>query len=150
MELSRFLIQAKLQSCADQTVSGVTIFEDTRKEMEYTFDRFRYLDRWLGFNPFLGEELVWETGRLVWGMNYYGKALEELVPASQVFSFLKQALGMVRPDRPYRGLEYFRAGPFTYVDKSHGVLDAFTGEEVIYYRDQQVYHLVYHGGRIAQ
>ncbi len=149
MELSQFLIQAKLHTCANQVERGVTFLEDGSKELEYTHDLFRYRDRSYGFNPFLGEELVWEAGSLIWGMNYFGKVIEEIVPVSQVYSFLQQALCMARPDRPYRGPEYFRAGLFTYVDKSHGVLDAFTGEEVIYFRDQQVYHLVYHGGMIA-
>ncbi|MDD1679308.1 MAG: DUF5680 domain-containing protein [Methanomicrobiales archaeon] len=148
MELSQFLIQAKQNIYASKEESGVTFLDDGTKETIYTGDRFHYRDRSFGFNPFIGEQLVWEAGRLIWGMNYFGKAIEEMVPASQVYTFLQQALYMARPDRPYRGPEYFRAGPFSYVDKSHGVLDDFTGEEVIYFRDQQVYHLVYHGGRI--
>jgi hypothetical protein len=149
MELSQFIIEAKLRTCAGQIESGVALLEESSKEMVYTRDQFRYQNRYYGYNPLIGEELVWELGRLIWGMNYFGKTDEEIVPASQVYSFLQQALCMVRPDRPYRGPEFFRAGPFTYVDKSQGGLDAFRGEEVIYFRDHQVYHLVYHGGRIA-
>jgi hypothetical protein len=149
MELSHFLIQAKLSTYANEAGAIENVLEDGFKELEYTEEQYRYRDRYFGSNPFIGEELVWENGRLVWGMNYFGKALEDAIPVSQVYSFLKQALRLAHPDRPFRGPDYFRAGSFTYVDKSNGTVDAFTGEEMIYFRDQQVYCLVYHGGRIA-
>jgi hypothetical protein len=149
MELTKFLIEAKLHTYASTRESVENLLEDGSKELTFIQGQLRYRDRFFGVNPLIGEELVWEAGRLIWGMNYFGNALEETVPASQIYNFLQQALRMIRPERPFRGPEFFRAGPFTYVDKSHGVLDAFSGEEVIYFRDQQVYHLVYHGGRMA-
>jgi hypothetical protein len=149
MELNQFLIHAKLHTYASMGEETQNLLEDGSRELVFIQGQFRYRDRYSGLNPFIGEELVWEDGRLIWGMNYYGKALEEFVPASQIYSFLRQAILMVRPERPYRGPEFFRAGHFTYVDKSQGELDNFTGEEIIFFRDQQVYHLVYHGGGLT-
>ena len=149
MELNNFLVQAKLNTYASGDGNAEILLEDGSKELIYVLGQLRYRDRYFGANPFIGEELVWEADRLIWGMNYFGQTIEEIVPASQVYNFLQQALRQVRPERPFRGPEFFRAGPYTYVDKSHGVLDAFNGEEVIYFRDQEVYHLVYHGGRMV-
>jgi hypothetical protein len=149
MELSQFLIQAKLHTYASAREGADNLGEGGSYELAYILDHLCYRHRYFGFNPFIGEELIWQDERLIWGMNYYGKVTQETIPPSQVYSFLRQALHLVRADRPFRGPDYFRAGSFTYVDKSNGVLDAFTGDETIYYRDQQVYHLDYHGGRVG-
>ncbi len=146
MQLRQFLIQAKQNTVIIENLR--TRLEDGSIEQVYTEERFRYRSRSYGVNPFIGEELVWEDGILTWGMNYYGSVQEELIPPSQVFNFLSQAQQMARPERPYRGPEFFRAGQFTYIDKSQGDLDGFSGEEIIYFRDQQVYRLIYHGGKI--
>ena len=149
MELNNFLVQAKLNTYASGDGNAEILLEDGSKELIYVLGQLRYRDRYFGANPFIGEELVWEADRLIWGMNYFGQTIEEIVPASQVYNFLQQALRQVRPERPFRGPEFLRAGSFTYIDKSLGDLDAFNGEEVIYFRDQEVYHLVYHGGRMV-
>jgi hypothetical protein len=149
MELSRFLNQARLHTYAGGGENGAILWVDGSRELRFALDRFLYRDVYIGYNPFMGEELVWEAGFLRWGMNYFGKVLEETVPASQVYNFLQQALRQAPPDGPCRGPEFFRAGSFTYVDKCHGELDDFTGEEVIYFREQQVYSLIYHGGRLS-
>jgi hypothetical protein len=149
MELSQFLIQAKLHTYARPREGADNPGEDGSYELAYIQENLCYRSRYFGFNPFIGGELVWQDERLIWGMNYYGNVAQETVPPTQVYSFLRQALRLVRADRPFRGPDYFRAGSFTYVDRSYGVLDAFTGDETIYYRDQPVYHLVYHGGRVC-
>ena len=149
MELSQFLNQARRQAYADEEQNGAVLRDDGSKELCFSLDSFLYRDRWMGINPFMGEELVWQAGILVWGMNYFGKVLDETVPASQVDRFLEQVLRQALTDGPCRGPEYFRAGAFTYVDKCHGGLEDFTGEELIYFRDQQVYTLVYHGGSLS-
>ncbi len=149
MNLNQFLIQAKLHTCVRISEGSESVQEDGRHELGYNQDEFRYRDYSSGINPFIGEVQVWQADRLVWAMNYYGKADGDIVPVNQINRFLQQALPLARPNRPFRGPDFFRAGPFTYIDKSEGRLEAFTGEEVIYFRDQQVYHLIYHGGRIA-
>jgi hypothetical protein len=149
MELSQFLIQAKQSIYAGASRREEGASEGGGQELEYIQDEFHYLERNAGINPFAGEVLVWKDERLYWAMNYYGNADDQVVPVAQIYRFLQQALLLARPDSPYRGPEYFRAGSFTYIDKNQGTLEAFTGEEFIYFRDQQVYHLIYHGGRIA-
>jgi hypothetical protein len=149
MDISQFLVEVRLNVYTGEGDEEGVILEDGCRELAYSLNEFSYRDRSMGFNPFIGEELVWQAGRLYWGMNYFGKVISENVPSSQVLNFLKQAIRQVHSRRPFRGPDYFRAGSFTYVDTSHRVLDSFTGEEVIYFRDQQVYRLVYHGGRLV-
>ena len=60
-KLSDFLVKAKINTYA----SG--------KEFDFEEKEFRYRDRYFGFNPFIGEEVVWQKKEIIWGMNYYGR-----------------------------------------------------------------------------
>lgn len=46
----------------------------------------------LVFNPFIGEENVWQNEKIVWGMNYYGRIISKTIPVKQIYQFLQEAL----------------------------------------------------------
>ncbi|NVM35343.1 MAG: hypothetical protein HWN81_07090 [Candidatus Lokiarchaeota archaeon] len=150
MELSNFLVKAKIETYASIGERGEKILQDGCKELEYTEGNFQYHDKYYGFNPFIGEEVVFDNGDYIWGMNYYGGVLGYQISAIEVYKFLQKAMRLVREDRPYRGPSNYTEGNFKYVDKSEGNFDNFSGIETIFFKGEEVYKLYYHGGVISK
>jgi hypothetical protein len=148
MRLEQFLIKAKLHTYAGSGEGGERLLEDGCKELGFQEGEFKYRDRYFGWNPFVGEEVVWQGEQIVWAMNYYGVVLTETVSPSQVYGFLQKALGQVKEDRPFRGPAHWREGDWEYVDESQGAVERFLGVEQILYSGQVVYRLDYHGGKV--
>lgn len=115
--------------------------------------QFSYWDQYWGFNPFIGQEMVWhgDIGWL-WGMNYYGKAMIETQRASaqEIFKFLKSAL--LNSKFMFRGPRTYAQGDLVYETECEApsLLDRFCGTERIYYKNVLVYRGEYHGGFIGQ
>lgn len=150
MELDEFLVKAKINGYASSGEGGERIFEDRSKELIYEENIFKYRDRYSGFNPFIGEEIVWKEGEVIWGMNYYGRVISEEIPAKEIYEFLKEALRQVRKDKPFRGPKSFQKEYFEYVNEVNGSVEEFYGIEKIFYKGEEVYRLVYHGGSIIK
>jgi hypothetical protein len=74
----------------------------------------RYRDRYYGWDPFAGEEVVTKDGKVIWLMNYYGRCLPDGVTPSQVYGFLSKALAEVTEETPYRGPEKYMENGFMY------------------------------------
>ena len=148
-ELVSFLLRAKLKTYATEDEGNERNFEDGTREMTYAEEDFFYRDRYFGFNPFVGEELVWKTNRVIWAMNYYGAVTDEAVTAADIYHFLQKAMQRIGMDRPFRGPDAYRDGDLLYQDRSEGDVLQFSGEETIFFRDMQVYFLKYHGGKVG-
>ncbi len=148
MTLEQFLVQAKVSAYAGNGEGGEGILSDGCRELTFQEGAFKYRDRYFGWNPFVGEEVVWEGDQVVWAMNYYGTVFNELVPAGQVYAFLQKAMNQVQADRPFRGPSSLKEDAFEYFDESQGTAQGFTGVEKIFYRGQEIYRLTYHGGRV--
>ncbi|MFA5013842.1 MAG: DUF5680 domain-containing protein [Candidatus Paceibacterota bacterium] len=150
MELKDFLVEAKINTYAKDGEGGERVLEDGSKELIYENKEWKYRDRYFGFNPFIGEEAVWENGKMIWGMNYYGKILSDKVDVSQVYQFLKKAMRLVEADRPFRGPTELQEEEWDYRDENNGNIDKFEGVETIYFQKEKVYELKYHGGVIKE
>lgn len=148
MELKQFLVKAKMKAYAGSGEGGAKTLSDGGKEIEYEENGFKYRDRYFGFNPFVGQEVVWQGDQIVWAMNYYGHVFNPLVRTQAVYQFLQKALAQVKEDRPYRGSPYFKELDFEYKNANRGTLDNFMGLEKISYKGEDVYRLDYHGGLI--
>ncbi len=149
-QLSKFLVKAKINTYASSGERGEKILLDGSKEFKFKEGEFRYRDRYFGFNPFIGEEIVWYKERVIWGMNYYGKIILEIVPPKQIYQFLQEALKKVSEDNPFRGPKKFKKDNFQYSNKIKGKIEKFEGEEKIFYKGKLVYRLIYHGGTIME
>ncbi len=145
--LRGFLMKAKQHSYAGGGVARV--LADGCHEFAFEADGFAYRDRYYGDNPFVGEETVWQNGKVAWAMNFYGRVTSDAVPADEVYTFLQKAMRQVRPERPFRGPASFAEADYAYRDESQGDLQAFVGVERILYRGQEVYRLHYHGGVVG-
>lgn len=148
MELSKFIVEAKLNTYAKSGEGGERILSGGGKELVYERNGWKYRDCYFGFKQFAGQEVVWQNDRVVWVMNYYG-GVDDRLPAQAVYAFLKQALLKVVTAQPYRGPEKLMAGDFCYSNTSTGTVENFMGTEIISYRGRSVYKLVYHGGNVA-
>lgn len=150
MELRDFLAKAKINTYASNGGGGEKTIEDGGKELIYEDSEWKYRDRYFGFNPFIGEEVVWKNNKVVWGMNYYGRVVSVKVDVRQVYQFLQKAMRLVKIERPFRGPNDFREGEWKYRDESNGTIDKFEGIETIYFQEEKVYELKYHGGKIGK
>lgn len=149
MELVEFLLEAKLHGYASVGERDETKLEGGGKRLSYRARSFLYQDTYYGNDPFIGEELVWQDGVALWGMNFYGLVLEVDIPSGDIYRFLQQAMRQVGPERPFRGPDNFRAGDWEYRDESRGNLERFSGEETILFQGRPIYRLTYHGGRLG-
>ncbi|MGD9275845.1 MAG: DUF5680 domain-containing protein [Candidatus Pacearchaeota archaeon] len=146
MKLSEFLVKAKIATYASESGANEKILEDGAKELTSEKGEFKYRDRYYGFNPFSGEEIVWKKDKIIWGMNYFGKISSDIVSGKEVYNFLKKAMRQVKQDRPFRGPNKFNLGNFRYVDESTGDVNRFRGIEKIFFNNHEIYCLDYHGG----
>ena len=149
MDFISFLLKAKLKTYATRGEGNERDLEDGTREMTYQEENYLYRDRYYGFNPFVGEEVVWENGKAIWAMNYYGMVTDESVQAGDVYRFLQEAMQRITAERPFRGPDEYREGDFVYQDTSEGNLSQFSGEETIFFQKKQVYLLTYHGGTVG-
>jgi hypothetical protein len=146
MELNEFLIKAKTGTYASNGEANEQKLADGCLELTYSEGEFSYRDRYFGFDPFAGQEIVFRDGKAIWSMNYFGRTVDKKFPGTQVYAFLQKALRLVTLERPFRGPSTFEEGAFMYNDESLGTLEAFSGVERILFNGHKVYQLKYHGG----
>lgn len=145
-QLRKFLVKAKINTYASSGEGGEKVLPDGSKELEFEEKEFKYRDRYFGYSPFIGEEIVWQNGKVVWGMNYYGEIVSEIIPAKQIYQFLQEALKKVTENKPFRGLDNFKKDNFKYVNETKGTVERFEGHETIFYKEELAYELNYYGG----
>jgi len=149
-QLSKFLVKAKINTYASSGEGGEKNLSDGSKEFEFKEKEFKYRDRYFGNNPFIGEEIVWQNKKVVWGMNYYGEIVSEIIPTKEIYQFLQEVLKKITEDKPFRGPDNFKQGDFEYFNKAERTLKSSEGEEKIFYKKQLVYKLNYTGGLITE
>lgn len=147
-ELAKFLIEAKKSTYADDSAKAKKL-DDGSKELTYSKNGLNYRDRYFGFNPFSGQEVVFDNGIAVWSMNYYGLLCSGDVAADQLYKFLRKVMRLVEEKRPFRGPETFEEGEWGYSDNSIGDVNSFQGVEIIKFKGIIVYKLFYHGGVVS-
>lgn len=148
MTLPEFLVKAKVRGYATEGERGEALFEEGGKVLSYREGPYEYRDRYYGFNPFVGQEVVWEKGKAIWAMNYFGEVSDASASPTDVFRFLRQAMRQIEEVRPFRGPDAFCDGDLAYRDTSTGNLEQFSGTERIFRAGREIYRLTYHGGRV--
>jgi len=149
-DLKKFLKEAKINTYASGGEEGEVRLKDSGKKFEYKKGNFYYRDIYYGFNPFIGEEIVCQGEKVVWGMNYCGKIVSKIILPKQIYQFLQEALRKIPKSKPYRGPNRLKKDNFEYLNKVKGTIEKFEGEETIFYKGRLVYKLIYHGGIIIE
>lgn len=138
-----FLIEAKKHIYAGKGAET----ESSRlksHDLIYKDGDYMYYDTYLGGERFAGEEALWINDIPYWSMNYAGRVTGENFSGD----FLKEVLMNVPNDKPYRGLEYYSAGEYTYKCIVNGNFEWFQGYETVLYKDSVIYDCFFHGSII--
>ena len=110
-----------------------------------------YHDTYFGGTRFIGEEVIYFDNNPLWGMNYYGVALDETLGEEAMDNALRPALMRVGEDKdiiPIRGPKEFINGEFRYLFDVIGDINNFNGVETIYKNNVKIYELKCTGGLI--
>jgi len=144
-KLKKFLVKAKINTYATDGEDNEETLLDGTKELEFKEGDFLYRDRYFGSNPFIGEEVVFYNGKVIWGMNYCGGVILD-VSSEEIYVFLKKALRLVDKAIPFRGPKHFEDGKLKYINTVNGDIKKFDGIEKISSNEKGIYKLIYHGG----
>jgi len=140
-----------LQKAKRKTFASVIVFPRTNlnksKEYVYKDGDWIYKDKYFGSIVDTGQELVFYKERLVWSMSYRGGMIAGKENLSRnCFSFLKECLRNAPLEFPVRGPNHYGKGDFKYENSWKGNLEDFVGEEMIYFKGEQIYFRNYLGG----
>ena len=142
-----FLIRAKKSTFA----GNGTKIESSRpnsKDLMYAEGELKYIDTYLGGANFAGEEALWKDDVPFWSMNYIGRLLSDDASIEMLMKFLTEALLLVPTEHPYRGPLQYDNGDFSYKCIVNGDFYWFSGTEAIFYKNNKVYELLFHGGDV--
>lgn len=148
-QLADFLEEANKSTYANKDAPKAS--PSRLKSEDYHFEKggLVYHDTYFGSHDFIGEEIVYENNKPIWGANYYGYVTKAEVLEKDVYNFLRQALMQKNINTiPVRGPTRYTMGQWTYANAIDGGLDRFGGTETIFCNDAEVYRCWYHGGII--
>lgn len=151
-DFTRFLVAAKQATYAGQSdFASVTPLIPGSKQLEFSAGDYLYRDIYVGMFRFVGQEIVYFSGKPVWSMSYSGGLLPNIPQASAiaVYSFLRTALRALPPEFPIRGPELLEAENYRYICQHSGSIESFHGQEVISESGQTLYELHFSGGQLA-
>ena len=131
MRLSEFIVEAKRSGYASSGETNELRFTDGSSGFVFQVKGFRYLDRYYGFNPFSGSEVVFETNIPIWSMNYYGQSNLPTDETKELYIYLRKVLILISPDFPFRGPAKHKEGKYEYDNLLEGDMNRFKGIETI-------------------
>lgn len=147
-DLVNFILTAKKSSYVG---GGITLlpYRLGSHDLQFTRGEWAYHDSYLGESDFIGEEIVYFQGRVVWGMNYFGRILHaDKITSSQAGAVIQQSLSRMYQSGRFLGGFQHTVGEYEYTDTNDGDPLYFTGKEWIKRDGEVVYQLVYHGGLV--
>ncbi len=143
-EIQQFLIKANRNGYGNELVKPVDE-PDGSHTIAFEDGDYKIHDNYFGGEPFGGREVISYKDRAVWMMVYYG-FVEDVSLQAQVYAFLKESLLLFTDDLPFRGPTRHENDDWLYINKVDGNFDNFYGEEIISYKNQEVYKTRYQGG----
>lgn len=146
-DLKKFLIEAKKSGYAAGGDSVTVKEKDGSRSTRFIQGKFSFHDNYFGGEPFGGREVVFYNMQPYWIMVYYGS---DSGKASGLIPFLLKALSNIPVEMPVRGPKQLEDGKFLYENTWEGDLKSFSGEEAIYFDNQEVYKARYSGGLVDQ
>ena len=118
-------------------------------DLQFFDGDWAYHDSYLGESDFIGEEVVYYRGKMVWGMNYFGRIIHpEHFTSAQAGAIIQQSLSKMYQAGRFLGGFKYTVGEYNYTDTNDGDPLFFTGKEWIDREGEVVYELVYHGGLV--
>lgn len=147
--LEAFILEAKSHCYIGHGAKNRQSCRPGSHDLSFTKAEFSYLDSYFGGTDFIGQETVWRDGIPVWGMNYYGKILnDELLKADMAGRIITTSLQALYQQGRFLGGFQNDVEAYRYRDQSEGLYLRFTGFETICRDNLLLYQLDYHGGII--
>jgi len=148
-KLTNFLKTAKKNTYASEMAKKVISQRPNSKDYEYAEREFLYHDTYFGSRDFIGEEIVYEKEKPIWGMNYNGYIVDDSVTEVEIDKSLRTALKQDYTNIiPVRGPKNFKIENYEYKNNISGGLGRFDGREEILKDGKLIYYAVFHGGLI--
>lgn len=145
-EIRQFLVKANQNGYGNNNVKPVDEVDGSHT-ITFSDNDLTFHDNYFGGEPFGGREVISYKNKAVWMMVYYG-FVTEMSLQNQIYAFLKESLLLFTPELPYRGPERHENGDWLYENKVIGDFENFKGEEIIYFKNNEVYWTNYQGGII--
>jgi hypothetical protein len=148
----KFLRAAKAATYAAQgdDASVAPALPDS-KQLEFKDGSFLYRDIYVGMFRFVGQEVVYLGGRVLWSMSYAGGLAHGVAQSAgrPVYAFLRRALLAPSSELPVRGPSEFTGEAMRYACTWQGSLQWFHGTERILQNGRAIYELRFSGGMLA-
>jgi len=64
-QLNKFLVKAKINTYTSSGEGGEKVLPDGSKEFKFIEKELKYRDRYFGFNPFVGQEIVFQNRKII-------------------------------------------------------------------------------------
>jgi hypothetical protein len=149
-KLDAFLRAANLNTYANEHAPKVLPSRPGSSDYHFEKDGLVYHDTYFGGSKFIGEEIVYEVVKPIWGMNYYGFTVDDTINEKLFDEILRPALMSGSGDNiPVRGPKEFMNKDWRYAFVAEGNLKNFTGKETISKNGIVVCRLYCHGGFIV-
>ncbi|MGA2418089.1 MAG: DUF5680 domain-containing protein [Candidatus Staskawiczbacteria bacterium] len=142
--LKEFLLQARKNTYASNAaaVDNPRLLAST--QLEFQKGDYFYRDIYFsGTKKFIGQEIIYQDSKPIWGMNYLGNAIGELET-----NFLKEALFKLSEKCRIGQVCEYEKREFKYQDHGQGSIDDFLGREEIFLEGKNIYKSNYQGGLI--
>jgi hypothetical protein len=147
--IDTFLREANLNTYANEDTERTPSLRPGSKDYHFEKGNLAYHDTYFGATKFVGEEIIYQDTKPIWGMNYYGFTVNDSISESLFDSILRPALMAGSGDNiPVRGPKEFINGEWKYTFRTEGDLSNFTGIEEISKNNKVVCQLYCHGGII--
>jgi hypothetical protein len=144
--LKEFLFEARKNTyAADATsVDNPKLLAST--QLEFQKGDFFYRDVYFsGDKKLIGQEIIYQDLKPIWGMSYMGDIVGKLE-----ISFLKESLfKLAEKCRIGQSCEYEKR-ELKYQDQGQGSIENFYGKELMFLQSKNVYKLDYQGGLISK
>ena len=143
--LKNFLYDARRNTFAANANSDGNPKLLSSVQLEFQKGDYFYRDIFFnGSTRFIGQEIIYQGDKPVWGMNYTGKQIGKLEA-----SFLKESLYKLVGKCRLGGSCEYKKREFKYIDQGQGIFEEFYGTEQIFLDDKNIYELKYQGGVIS-
>lgn len=148
-KLQEFILKASRATYASGDPSIKEKESDGSTTLRFSDGEFSYHDNYFGGEPYGGREVVFQNGKPIWMMVYYGYVVEH-TDTKIIYPFLMKSLSTATLDMPYRGPNLFEESDLRYVNSLSGDIEKFSGVEKIYQGEDCVYEASYMGGLVDQ
>lgn len=145
-EFKEFLVEAKTEHGYGTPNASVNSRVGDSKELIWGRDGWKYADRWVGGDPYVGAESVSFIRTAVWGMAYHGRVTDPGFSLDELSGWMSEVLTKPQASLPIRGPYEYKMDGGVYNLSFDGSLEDFEATEAIIKNGKLVYAAKLIGG----